>query len=122
MNMFYHFRVEYPFDYPRQMVKSGDHEMSFKVVTPKTDEEYNKIAESSFRRPRFDYSDLDALEISSQSNQIEKFPQLSSNDGTSYEKRRPLDLEYAYDYPSYLSYKENDNYYNDQALPGHIVI
>ena len=103
-------------------MKSRDHEMSFKVVTPKPDQAYNKIAESNFRRPRFDYNDLVASEIGAQSNQIEKFSQLSSDDETSYEKRRPLDLEYAYDYPSYLSYKENDYYYNEQALPGHIVI
>ena len=122
MDMFYNFRVEYSFDHEKQSMRSHGHEMSFKVITPKPDQTYNKIAESNFRRPRLDSNNLVASEIDAQNNQIENFYQLSSKDGISYEKRLPLDLDYAYDYSSYSDNKGDGYYYNEQALPDHIVI
>ena len=108
-------------DHGEPTVRHFDHKMSFQVVAPKSNGRYKKITGRNLKRPRFDFNDLVASEISPQKNQNHNLIRLSSNEADDVQKKI-LDQDYTYEYQDYPVYLENDYYNRDHELPDHIVV
>ena len=118
INTFCNCRHEYSTQSLHQHVRKTDHELSFRVVTPKPDENHQKLNEMNIRQPRFELNDLVASELSSHNSNSN----LLSSEANSYFGKKYLHQEYSYDYPSHSTYQDNNYNYSDQELPDHIVI
>jgi len=114
-------RYEYQPDPPKEFTRTLDHALTFQVVTPKPGQKQNGGIDGQFRQARFEYSNLVSSENHHQKHQNEHLNMLTQEDNIKHQDSGTFERDYINDYPNYNGYQDQDYYYHEQQLPGHIV-
>ena len=114
------FRFEYQSNPTKEFIRTVDHELAFRVVTPKSRLEKNGRIKDQFRRPRLEYDSLSSSENRKYNRNQHLYAQ-TQEELAPYKADRKFDSEYIKEYPYSHEYQEQDNYYQEERVPDHIV-